>query len=100
MASAAATYDLGVAAEPRPTEDPLADACGVDAVSDGLDGSRDFVADNAGRLRRIRVKPNAGKVIGEVDACGVDRDLHLARRGRGWVGPVLDLQNRKVTVLG
>ena len=92
--------DFGIAAESRPAEDPFADACGVDAVADGLDGPRHLVSDDAGRLGCVRVEADARKVIGEVHTGGTDRDPHLARRWWRRVRPLLGLQDGDVTVLG
>ena len=73
--------ELGVAAEARPAHDPLADLEVLDSLADGVDVAGDLVADDAGRLRGVRVEPDAREQVGEVDAGGAHAHADLARAG-------------------
>ena len=88
-----------VAAEGRAGHDALADAPGVDALTDRGDRARHLVADDARRLRGIGVQPDAGQGVGEVHAGGAYVDAHLPRAGRR-LGTLLDLQDVEAAVLG
>ena len=92
--------DFGVATESRAGQHPLPDTVWLDAFANGLDRSGDFVADDRRKFRRVWVHADAGKVVGEIHARGAYRNPQLARAGRRWVGPLLDLQDRRVAVLG
>ncbi len=92
--------DFGVTTESRAGQDPFADAGGIDAVPDSLDRAGDFVADHRRKFRRVRVHADTGEVIGEVHPRGAYRNPQLARARRRRVGPLLDLQDGWVAMLG
>ncbi len=92
--------DFGVATESRAGQDSFADAGGIDAIPDGLDRPGDFVADHRRKFRRVRVHAHAGKVVGEVHPRGAYRNPQLARARRRRVGPLLDLQDGWIAMLG
>jgi hypothetical protein len=96
--SGSATTSL-VAAEQRAREHALAVAEPLDALAQLEDGAGHLVADDARRLRRVRVEPHPRHHVGEVDArCG-DVDPHLAGTELR-VGPLLHLQHPRPAVLG
>ncbi len=93
-------HDLGVAAEARAGQHPFADASGVDTGTDRLDRARHLVTDHARRFGGLGVQADTGEMVGEVHARGAHCDAHLARRRRRRIGPLLDLEDREITVLG
>ena len=74
--------DLRVATEPGACEDPLAHPRRIDSIADGLDDPSHLVADDGGRLRRVRIRPNAGEVVGEVHSRSAHHDACLPWAGR------------------
>ena len=83
---------LGLAAEARAADNPLADLKLAHALAYRLHLSGDLVAEHAGWLRCVRVKTDAGHRVGEVDPRGLDRDPDLPRTDR-WVGTLLNLEH-------
>jgi hypothetical protein len=84
-------HHLRLPAEPHPRDHPVPDCRGLDPVADRLDLAGDLVPEHAGRLRRVRIEPDTGQGVGEVDAGRLDGDPHLAGANRR-IRPLLDLQ--------
>src|SRR6187200_642428 len=53
-----------------------------DRRTDGVDGPADLVADDAGRFGRIRIQPEPGEDVGEVDAGRPHTDPHFTSSRR------------------
>jgi hypothetical protein len=72
-----------LAVEARHRDDALADAQALDAFAERADDACDLVTEHHRRRRRIRVKPDPRRDVGEVEAGALDVDQHLAGLGRG-----------------
>ena len=82
-----------VAAEARERDDAIAFVGNGDVAADRVHDAGDFVADDHRRLGRVRVEPDAGEDVGEIDARGAhpDPDLPVARRGVGRLAHLEDV---------
>src|SRR6188508_2885125 len=70
-----------------------------DRRTDGVDGPADLVADDAGRFGRIRIQPEPGEDVGEVDAGRPHTDPHFTS-GRRRIRPLPHFQHVRRSVPG
>src|SRR5579864_9566710 len=86
------TNHVGIPAKPRHRDDVLTDPALVDARSDSVYSTADFVARYNRRGWQIGIYTHAPHDVGEIDPACLDADADLSRVRRG-IGGFLDLQN-------
>ena len=74
---------VGVAAESGERDDPVARSESDHVAADFVDFAGHLVADDHRRFWRVRVEPESGENVGEVDARRTDPDANVRVPSRG-----------------